>query len=249
MKWARTWVKDWLLRHGAVLSRPPGQFALTSYKLGLAKDRGLRVEAAIDGGASNGSWTRELKALYPTGKVLCVEPRPDMQADLAQLARELPGIHIAPTLVGEREGVVEFHEHGNQSSMLPNSAGKAFGALVQRPMTTLDKLVQTTGVGLPDLIKLDLQGAELQALAGATQCLGHASAVLLEVSFMPLQKGQPLVGDVVAFLARFGFRCYDITALAHRPLDGALAQGDFIFVHERSGLIGDNRFAVGVDFS
>ena len=249
MPWARAWAKQWLLRHNAILSRPPGQFAITPLKLAQARNRGLRLDVAVDGGASVGDWTREFKAIYPDSKVLCVEPRRDVQAALDQLTRDLPGIHIARTLLGERDGEVEFHEHSFQSSLLPNSAGQPFGTLVRYPMTTLDKLVEVTGVGLPDLIKLDLQGAELQALAGATKCLGHARAVLLEVSFIPLQKGQPLVADVLAYLAGYGFRCYDIVALAHRPLDGALAQGDFLLVHERSGLIGDNRFSVDATFS
>ena len=110
-------------------------------------------------------------------------------------------------------------------------------------MTTLDRLIADTGFPSPDYIKLDLQGAELQCLEGATQCLKRAQAVQLEVSFLPFQQGMPLAADTLAFMKSKGFVCYDILALCPRPLDGSLAQGDFLFVREDSPLRSDSRWA------
>jgi hypothetical protein len=110
-------------------------------------------------------------------------------------------------------------------------------------MTTLDRLVSKMGLPDPDLIKLDLQGYELECLRGASRCLQHAEAVLLEVSFIPFQNGMPLIGEVIPFMGERGFRVYDISALWHRPLDGALAQGDFLFLSERSKLLEDKRWS------
>ena len=70
-------------------------------------------------------------------------------------------------------------------------------------------------------------------------------AVLLEVSFLPIMKGMPLIGDVVPYLAARGFRCYDILGLWQRPLDGALAQGDMLFLNEKNKLVADTRWDAG----
>ena len=240
----REFVKKQLLNRGMIVSRPPGQFSIQQVKLQNARRRGLKIESIIDGGASDGSWAREIRQTYPTARVLCVEPRDECQAGLAQTARELPGVEYANTLLGDHEGTMKLNVHDTQSSILNNSQGQQFGSSVKEyPITTLDKLVQSKNFPWPDLIKLDLQGAELQALAGAGECLKRGQALLLEVSFIELQKGCPLLYDVVTFCHNAGYRVYDIPSLWHRPLDGALAQGDFLFLKNDHPLLRDARWS------
>ena len=251
MSLVREAVKSWLLKRDVVLSRPPGQFNVEDVRLRRAKALGLDVRVAVDGGAASGDWTRAFKAIYPDAQVVCVEPRDDAQTDLKALASELKGIHVAQTLLGATEGTVEFHVNKEQSSILGDFAasaglqgpGAGGGTAVRTPTTTLDALVRRLGLPDPDLIKLDLQGAELMALDGASRCLQSAQAVLLEVSFVQFMKGIPLVGEVVPYMTARGFRLYDVLALWQRPLDGALAQGDFLFVSEKSKLVADTRWA------
>lgn len=238
MSFLRTAVKNWLLSRNMVLSRPPGQFNVGPIKLAQAKKRGLSIRSAIDGGAAYGSWTREFKSVYPDAQVLCIDPRQDVQQALFTLARELPGVHVAKALLSARGGdVVEFHEHGEQSSMLGLGTGNSFGESVQVTTTTLDDLVVEKRFPSPDLIKLDLQGAELEALRGAERSLASAKSVLLEISFLPIMEAGPLLAETVQFMKERGFCCYDILALWHRPLDGAMAQGDFLFIPEQSPLL------------
>jgi len=239
----RQWVKRMLLERGIVISRPPGQFKIPS-KLKSARDRGLEIRFAIDGGAAVGEWVEEFKEIYPNAQVLCVEPRDDAQEALRALAARLPGIQIAQVLLGESEGEVEFFVDQDQSSLLPKSGQTAQAARVKAPMTTLDQLIESRKLPYADLIKLDLQGAELRCLRGATRCLERAQAVLLEVTFIPFMKGMPLIEDVVPFMSERGFRLYDILALWHRPLDGALGQGDFLFVSNRNKLTADPRWDI-----
>jgi hypothetical protein len=109
--------------------------------------------------------------------------------------------------------------------------------------TTLDELILQMHLPWPDFLKLDLQGAELEALQGAARCLSSAKAVLLEISFLAIMEASPLLADTLLFMKERGFLCYDIFALWHRPLDDAMAQGDFLFVPERSPLLADKRWA------
>jgi FkbM family methyltransferase len=239
----REQVKGMLLKRGMIVSRPPGQFNIPQVKLANAKRRGLQIRSAIDGGAYNGGWARELREIYPDAQVLSIEPREECIPDLEQAARDLPGVRYAATCIGSYEGEVQFNVHDSQSSMLDNSIGQKFGTLKVYPITRLDTLVQKLKFPWPDLIKLDLQGAELEALRGGTECLKRAQALFLEVSFIPLQKNSPLLFDVVSFCHEHGFRVYDISGLWHRPLDGALAQGDFFFIREDHPLVADARWS------
>lgn len=233
---------------GLKLVRRTGQFDVTWRRLELLRQLGLAIDVAVDGGAATGVWTEGFKRVYPQTQVLCIEPRENAQAALKSLASRFPGVQIAQTLIGDAEGVVEFYEHQDQSSMLRNSSGEAWGMVKQTRLTTLDQLISEMKLPAPDLIKLDLQGAELISLRGATRCLAEAQAIILEVSFIPLYHNAPLVAEVVAFMAERGFRLWDILSLWHRPLDGATAFGDFLFLRDGHPLARDNRWSASGKF-
>jgi FkbM family methyltransferase len=234
-------IKEWLLRRGIVISRPPGQFVVHPYKMRAAKARGLEITSVLDGGAALGDWTLEIRAIYPEARVLAVEPRSECQAKLRQLQSDLGRIEIAQTLLGPAVGQTSFYLQGDSSSTKKEFA--ATGTISTNvPVTTIDALVQHLAFPYPDLIKLDLQGAELDALDGASESLQRAKAVMLEVSFIDFEKGMPVMADVVSYMAERGHVVYDILGLWHRPLDGALAQGDLLFVPKDSPLRADRRY-------
>lgn len=246
MRVLRPWIKSLLTRmlakRGMALSRPAGAIDVGEIRLRQMKRRGFEARCIVDGGAADGIAAREFKHIFPDAQVLCVEPRSDAQPNLQALARELPGIHVAQVLIGEQEGTIEFNEQGEVSSVHGDASGRAFGNVKLTPMTTLDRLVERHGLPLPDLIKLDLQGAELGALGGAARCLAHAQAVLIELSFHRIFDNAPDFADAVLFLRDRGFLSYDIFSLMQRPLDGALAQGDFLFLRHDSPLWSDRRW-------
>lgn len=237
----RSLVKKWLLDRGMIISRPPGQFNMGSYKLAAARDRGLDIQCAIDGGAATGTWSTELRKIWPNARILCIEPRDDAQQALRQVQAELGNLEIAKTLLGSSEGEVDFYL-GLEASSINREFAPSTSELKRQSMAMLDKLVQGTPFERPDLIKLDLQGAELSALEGAEECMKHATAIQLEVSFLEFSSGIPLIADVFAFLKKRDFVAYDILGLWHRPFDGAMAQGDILFLRTQSPLRADHRY-------
>ena len=60
--------------------------------------------------------------------------------------------------------------------------------------TTLDSYVQLHSV--PDLLWMDLQGAELKALQGAKRTLAKVKIIHIEIGFRPMFLGQPLFWDI-----------------------------------------------------
>jgi hypothetical protein len=127
--------------------------------------------------------------------------------------------------------------------VLADHAGKSFGVSEQCDMTRIDDLVKQHQWPRVDLIKLDLQGYELEALAGAKETLANCQAVVLEVSFLPFQSGMPLAVDVCTFMKDAGFTIYDILALTHRPLDGRMGQADVLFLRAGHELLRDVRWS------
>ncbi len=86
-----------------------------------------------------------------------------------------------------------------------------------------------------DFIKIDIQGAELDALQGAVSTLRSVFGIELEVEFLNLYKGQPLFGDLNAFLTMQGFEFVDFTNLCRwgrskRNTYGQCVFGDALFL-------------------
>lgn len=67
-----------------------------------------------------------------------------------------------------------------------------------------------------DFLKLDIQGAELDVLKGATTLLKRVVVVSTEVEFVPLYKDQPLFADVDAYLRSQGFLLHSLPGLMGR---------------------------------
>ncbi len=95
--------------------------------------------------------------------------------------------------------------------------------IVKKKTARLDTIA---GEQRPDFLKLDVQGFELQVLSGATQILKSVEAVMMEVSLIEINKGAPMLAEVVQFMAERGFEVGDILEIHRRPLDQATNQVD-----------------------
>ena len=93
----------------------------------------------------------------------------------------------------------------------------------------LDTLVEQRGWPLPDFMKLDTQGSELDILRGAPRCMAHARGLQVECNIQEYNRGAPLLPEVIAFMSANGFKLFDI-AQFHFTAQKELLQVDAIFV-------------------
>ena len=112
-----------------------------------------------------------------------------------------------------------------------NSAHYDAGNLIVRNVATarLDTLVAAERLPPADLIKIDVQGAELDVIAGAKTALSRCEALIAELSLASYNKDAPLIGETLPAITQLGFRCVDICEL-HRAGAGNVLQADFLFV-------------------
>ncbi len=82
-------------------------------------------------------------------------------------------------------------------------------------LISLDRWASAAGVEAIDIMKLDVQGAELEVLRGARGPLSGVRLIELEVAFNPIYRGQPLFGEVDSFLREQGLVLWRLTHLVH----------------------------------
>lgn len=86
----------------------------------------------------------------------------------------------------------------------------------------------------PCLLKIDVQGNELEVLHGALATLDLVDEVLVECSFAELYTGQARVHEVVAFLGSRGFGLAGVFSITSDVV-GRQLQGDFLFARSSGG--------------
>ena len=193
---------------------------------------GLAPATVIDVGVGPG--TPELYAAFPGVPLVLVEPLEEWRGALQELARTRSA-QVITAAAGSSPGSMEIAVHRVPacSSMFGGRQGE--GSEPPRrsvPVITLDDLVVERRTARPYVVKVDVEGAELEVLGGAAGVLRESELVLLEVSLFQLVPGAPQLHDVVAWMHERGFVVAALYNGHNRPLDGQLAQIDIAFVPE-----------------
>lgn len=202
------------------------------------KRAGFAPQRIVDVGAYVGDWARMTRGVFPASEIHMVEAQPSNEEHL----KAVHGTTYDITLLGaEEKDSVEFFVLETGSSVLPEQSSINRDVQTYR-MQTLDSILAQRAWNRVDLLKIDVQGYELEVMKGAEQTLMNTEAVLMEVSLIPINLGAPLVHDVIAFMRERRFRLYDVCTLIRRPLDDALWQIDAVFVHDTSPLVAQVSF-------
>jgi methyltransferase, FkbM family len=195
--------------------------------------RGFDPRGIVDVGAHRGAWTRSAASVFPNATILLVEPQQEMADDLLRVERDLANTHWIPAGVGSQPGeaCLTIWEDFAGSTFLPkpDPARLAAGSQRMTPIVTLDQIVSERPGFQPDLVKIDVQGYEMEVLRGAESLFGVTSIFIIECSLFTASKKRPLAREIIAHLAARGYELYDIPGFLRRPADGALGQLDLAF--------------------
>lgn len=199
----------------------------------------LGIELVIDVGANRGQFGLEIRRAGYGGRIVSIEPLAAPYRQLSRLAARDERWTVIRSAVGPRTASATIHVAANggaSSSFLPmldlhaRSAPEARYVADERvEVATLDDLVQPQ-LGDPAAVftKIDVQGYELQVLAGGETTLARSTLVQLEMSLLPLYETAPSYREIFDFMAQHGFRLVGIEPGFASPT-GALLQADGLF--------------------
>jgi FkbM family methyltransferase len=215
--------------------RPKGEL-LSDQRAIIGRDARL----IIDVGAHHGHSTVELLTAFPNARVIAFEAEAHNFAQAAAALRPYgPRVEVHHAAVSDRPGTLELNvnSHDGTHSLLRIGEQRYWGgfaealSVIQVQSVTIDDFA--AHLGTIDILKLDIQGAELRAFHGARRLLeaGRIRLIATEVAFYPLYENQALFWEIGAYLRQFGFNLYGLYDLAYHPKNSlVLSWADAIFL-------------------
>ena len=240
LRWLPVQTRDRLLTHLVERCSDGAKF-----RLGFPTVGGLLAHLApcfrpgtiVDIGAYVGEWSLRAGAIFHEARFVMIDGNPENETALQDARRSLGNRaeYVIALLGPDTRDEVVFYQMASGSSLLPEMTTVARREL-SLPMRTLDTVCADHVGDSPFLLKLDVQGFELELLKGGPKTLERAEVVILETSVLPYNDGAPSFTDVVLFMEQSGFAVYDFCGQFRRQTDQTLFQTDVVFVRHDSDL-------------
>lgn len=199
-------------------------------------DFGGDFSTVLDVGGHHGQFTLFALERFPRAEIVTFEPQADGVEKIRTVTSGEPRVRIENFALGAEPGTAELNisKRSDSSSLLPIGEGQTTAFPGTEAATTETIKVETLDNLLPQapkspaLLKIDVQGFELDVLKGAQRTLGAIDTVFVECSFVELYSGQPLIGEIVAFLAERGFTLTGVFGVSY-DARGRCLQADCLF--------------------
>ena len=205
-----------LLAHLATLEgRRLTSFGVLDVELALLRRLLKPGDTFVDAGANVGVYSlAAAAAVGPTGRVIACEPAPGTMRLLRHSValNEAHWVELHETALSDYQGKAEFvtFEPGSAlSSFAPQRQWAGDSTTVA--VTSLDELIGDRAPGVA-LVKIDVEGAELQVARGAERLFStRRPPVIVELEPEHLRRQGGDVGEFEAFFTGLGYRAYRIT--------------------------------------
>jgi len=183
----------------------------------------------VDVGVAHG--TPELYCHFPNCRYLLVEANPEYAPDLESLATRMDAV-VENVFCGQEAGsaTLKISSDASKSSLYEAARDLAVEREIVVPVASLDALVAKHRLEAPYLLKIDVEGAELDVIGGADETLNSTEIVIAETSVAPRFQGGAELADLVAAMKARGFSVFDIVGCFDFPAPGRLYQADLVFV-------------------
>ena len=165
----------------------------------------------LEAGSYDGKDTKILARFWKHGRIHAFEPVPELYKLTKNHTNKLKNVKTYPVALSNQNGFATFFisEFANKPGMpsasssllapeehLEREKQVVFPKQITVKTVTIDSWAKTHNIRHIDLMWLDMQGHELDALKHATSILPQVRIIFTEVEFVKAYKNQPLYTDV-----------------------------------------------------
>lgn len=175
------------------------------------KSMNISPKVIYDIGSCVLHWTRHAEKIWPESEIFLFEANPEMNTFYKNFKYKN---HVGVLSDQDNKPVKFYYDPfnlGGNSYYKENTThyNETHASIINS--MTLDTIVKQNGYQYPDLIKIDVQGAEMDVLSGAKTCLSHCSDVILEAQHVEYNKNAPKIEEVINKMkTEYGFELVKI---------------------------------------
>lgn len=202
--------------------------------------RAGEIGTVLDVGSNEGQFFRTARALFPDAAIFAFEPNPKLERPLRELLSPGRGDVFFGIACGEERATLPLHipELAAASSLLQASQVQLSDFPDLRAKQAIDVPVERLDDVLaleppprkPYLLKLDVQGYEMEVLRGAERTLEETAVIVCEVNLAPFYRGQATLDALYGFLRERGFKLVDIGEPIRAAVTGEMLYFDVAFL-------------------
>lgn len=213
---SKSGLSRWLMHHASMYVDNFNDFSYdlehNGEKALLNRLRQANVRTVFDVGANVGDWSREACQALPSAHIHAFELSESTRQVLARNLAKLP-VTIVDAALGSTDGIIEYKDYGTLStvnSMISTEFHDATKNHVVRSAAVMrgDQYLADHGIEKIDLMKIDVEGAEMLVLQGLNDALKHnrIRVIQFEYGHANADAGQGhLMKDFYRLLEGYGY--------------------------------------------
>tara|TARA_B100001057_G_scaffold500057_1_gene613218 strand:- start:5177 stop:5881 length:705 start_codon:yes stop_codon:yes gene_type:complete len=209
----------------------------TNFILKSLHDKNYKPNYIVDVGCGHGEWTKKMMKYFYKSNFLLFDANEDNKEKLEELKNKNNNISYKITLLSDDNKDYKFYKMGYGSSIYEEQTSHKRKVQNIKSIRLIDVLPEELKKSKNNMIKLDVQGAELKILNGLNELINKFEIIILETSLHGYNKNAPLFNEVLNFMINKNYKLYDLFDFKRLGnYKSFLLQFDCVFVREDSEL-------------
>ena len=174
-------------------------------------------DLGAEGGIPKKWKSKEFRELFPEIEIVAF----DLDEKKVPLDTKHHSLKLIDKIISDSDEIRDFYIpiRDSGSSLFPfndkyfylhNDNYHPLQKIVSVETTSLKNLIESEKIYPADIIKMDIQGAELGALKGLEKYIENVSVIEIEVEFLQIYEGQPTFNEIHEYLMSVGFHLQDL---------------------------------------
>jgi FkbM family methyltransferase len=208
-------------------------YLLTDNLIIFLKENNYTPSLVLDIGSNHGRWTRKWAHAFKNAKFIMVEPQSWLQNSFRDLIKN-DNIKFINAGVGKENGCLDFTintiRDDSSTFLMSEKEAECKGfKQIKVDVLTINEIIKRNNGFVPDVIKIDAEGLDLQVLQGADLAFGITDIFLVEASINNFNSDNNIL-NLITFMDHRGYKVFDFTEL-NRPFShNGLWQVEIVFV-------------------